>query len=88
MHYSFTKKLLISEYNGLYKHAADKNKRNDKDQITEQLSLPKIPIVIATDSYSLYECLIKLGTTKEKKLMIDVIALRQSYERKEIAEIR
>ncbi|EKD20667.1 polyprotein [Drepanopeziza brunnea f. sp. 'multigermtubi' MB_m1] len=58
------------------------------DQITEQLSLPKILIVVATDSYSLYECLVKLGTTKEKRLMIDVIALRQSYERKEIAEIR
>ncbi|EKD13313.1 polyprotein [Drepanopeziza brunnea f. sp. 'multigermtubi' MB_m1] len=44
--------------------------------------------IIATDSYLLYECLIKLGTTKEKRLIIDVIALRQSYERKEIAEIR
>ncbi|EKD16917.1 polyprotein [Drepanopeziza brunnea f. sp. 'multigermtubi' MB_m1] len=34
------------------------------------------------------KCLIKLGTTKEKRLMIDVIALRQSYERKKIVEIR
>lgn len=56
--------------------------------ITDQLSLPKIPVVICTDSFSLYECLIKLGTTKEKRLMIDIMALRQSYERRELAEIR
>jgi hypothetical protein len=34
--------------------------------ITKQLDLPIIPIIICTDSYSLYECLVKLGTTKEK----------------------
>jgi hypothetical protein len=32
--------------------------------------------------------LVKLGTTQEKRLMIDILALRQSYERKKIAEIR
>jgi hypothetical protein len=56
--------------------------------ITDQLDLPRTPIVVCTDSYSLYECLVKLGTTKEKRLMIDIMALRQSYERSEIAEIR
>ena len=56
--------------------------------ITEQLDLPSIPMVMCTDSYSLYECLVKLGTTKEKRLMIDIMALRQSYERREITEIR
>jgi hypothetical protein len=56
--------------------------------ITERLGLPAIPLVICTDSYSLYECLVKLGTTKEKRLMIDIMALRQSYERREITEIR
>jgi hypothetical protein len=56
--------------------------------ITEQLDLPQTPIVVCTDSYSLYECLVKLGTTKEKRLMIDIMALRQSYERREIAEVR
>ncbi|KAF1972351.1 hypothetical protein BU23DRAFT_580957 [Bimuria novae-zelandiae CBS 107.79] len=55
--------------------------------ITERLGLPVVPLVICTDSYSLYECLIKLGTTKEKRLIIDIIALRQSYERREIIEI-
>jgi hypothetical protein len=56
--------------------------------ITERLGLPAISLVICTDSYSLYECLVKLGTTKEKRLMIDIMALRQSYERREITEIR
>ena len=56
--------------------------------VTEQLRLPAIPLVVCTDSYSLYECLVKLGTTKEKRLMIEIMALRQSYERREITEIR
>jgi hypothetical protein len=32
--------------------------------------------------------LVKLGTTREKRLMIDIMALRQSYKGREIAEIR
>lgn len=52
--------------------------------ITDQLCLPTIPIVVCTDFYSLYECLVKLGTTKEKRLIIDIMALRQSYERREL----
>jgi hypothetical protein len=56
--------------------------------ITEQLELPAIPTIVCTDSFLLYECLVKLGTTKEKRLMIDIIAIRQSYERRELFEIR
>jgi hypothetical protein len=59
--------------------------------ITDQLGLkgfPPTPIIICTDSYSLYECLVKLGTTKGKRLMIDIMAIRQSYERRELTEIR
>lgn len=58
------------------------------NMITEQLGFSRTPVVVCTDSYSLYECLVKLGTTKEKRLMIDIMALRQSYERREITEIR
>lgn len=57
-------------------------------RITDRLGLSPMPLIVCTDSYSLYECLVKLGTTKEKRLMIDVTALRQSYERREIHEIR
>ncbi|KAH8755082.1 hypothetical protein F5883DRAFT_687434 [Diaporthe sp. PMI_573] len=56
--------------------------------VTDQLGLPRIPLAVCTDSYSLYECLVKLGTTKEKRLMVDILALRQSYEKREISEIR
>jgi len=55
--------------------------------ITDRLKLPTIPIIVYTNLYSLYECLVKLGTTKEKRLIIDIMALRQSYERREIFEI-
>ncbi|KAK1907867.1 hypothetical protein P3342_006197 [Pyrenophora teres f. teres] len=56
--------------------------------VTDRLGIPEIPLVVCTDSYSLYECLVKLRTTKKKRLMIDIMALRQSYERREITEIR
>jgi hypothetical protein len=54
------------------------------NMVIKQLDLPMILIVVYTDSYSLYECLIKLGITKEKRLIIDIIAIRQSYERREL----
>jgi hypothetical protein len=57
-------------------------------QITACLKLPRIPVVICSDSKSLYECLVKLGTTTEKRLMIDIMSLRESYEKREISEIR
>ncbi|XMA09892.1 hypothetical protein WAI453_002683 [Rhynchosporium graminicola] len=57
-------------------------------KIMAQLDLPPLPLIVCTDSYSLYECLVKIGTTKEKRLMIDIMALRQSYQRREIMEIR
>lgn len=56
--------------------------------ITERLNLPTTRMVMCTDSYSLYQCLVQLGTTAEKRLMIDLMALRQSYEEREIDEIR
>jgi len=62
--------------------------RGTIDMIMERLSLPKVPIVVCTDSRSLYDCLVKLGTTKEKRLMIDIMALREAYERSELMDIR
>ena len=47
-----------------------------------------IPLIICIDSKSLYECFVRLGITQEKRLMIDVMCLRQSYERREITEIK
>jgi hypothetical protein len=45
------------------------------NMVTKQLNLPMIPIIIYTDSYSLYEYLVKLGITKKKRLIIDIIAI-------------
>jgi hypothetical protein len=58
------------------------------NMILAKLGIPSIPLIVCTDSLSLYECLVKLGTTKEKRLMIDIMSLRQAYERQEIFEIR
>jgi hypothetical protein len=48
----------------------------------------QLPLIVCTNSKSLYDCLIKLGITQEKQLIIDIIALRQSYKRREIVEVR
>lgn len=58
------------------------------NMILNQLHMKNIDTVVCTDSFSLYECLVKLGKTKEKRLMIDIMALRQSYEKRELSEIR
>jgi hypothetical protein len=56
--------------------------------IIKQLGLFTIPIIVYINSYSLYECLVKLGTIKKKRLIIDIMAIRKSYENREIFEIR
>jgi hypothetical protein len=55
--------------------------------IMDQLGFSHPAIIVCMDSYLLYECLVKLGMTKEKCLIIDIMALYQSYEQWEIAEI-
>src|ERR1700721_2940041 len=52
--------------------------------ITKQLDFPQTLIVLCTDLYLMYKFLVKLGTTKEKRLMIDIMALWQSYKHNEI----
>ncbi|KAK6583858.1 hypothetical protein PZA11_003588 [Diplocarpon coronariae] len=45
------------------------------DIVIAKLSLPRLLIIIYTDSVSLYKYIIKLGTIKEKRLIIDIIAI-------------
>ena len=47
-----------------------------------------IPLVLCTDSKFLYNCLVKLGIIPQKRLMIDVMSLRQLYERQEVTGIK
>jgi hypothetical protein len=56
--------------------------------IIKQLGFPIIPIIVYTDSYSLYECLVKFGIIKEKRFIIDIITIRESYENRKLFEIR
>jgi hypothetical protein len=59
-----------------------------KSTIQRILNISSLPMILLTDSRSLYDCLVKLEITSEKRLMIDLMCLRQSYERREITEIR
>ena len=56
--------------------------------IQKILQLEQLPLVLCTDLKSLYNCLVKLGTTQEKRLMVDLMCLRQAYERREIMEVK
>jgi hypothetical protein len=58
-----------------------------KSMINKVLGIDLL-LVLYTDSKSLYKCLIKLGTTQEKCLIINVICLCQAYKRWEITEVK
>ena len=58
-----------------------------KTTVEKILGLEKPPLAIYTDSKLLYECIVKLGTTQEKRLMVDILCLRQAYKRRQITEI-
>ncbi len=59
-----------------------------KSIIQRRLNIFSLSMILLTDSRSLYDCLFKLDITSEKRLMIDLMCLRQSYERRKITKIR
>jgi hypothetical protein len=59
-----------------------------KSIIQRILNIFFLSMILLTDSRSLYDCLVKLEITSEKRLMIDLMCLRQSYERRKITKIR
>lgn len=46
-----------------------------------------VPLIICTNFRSLFDCLVELGITQEKRLMIDIMCLLEDYEKRETAEI-
>jgi hypothetical protein len=58
-----------------------------KRTIEKVIKLESLPLILCTDLKSLYDCLVKLGTTYEKRLMVVIMYLCQSYERRQITEV-
>jgi hypothetical protein len=57
-------------------------------KIADRLNVTRVPIIVCTNFLFFYECLVKLGTTKEKRLIINIIAMRQTYEHQKIYDVR
>jgi hypothetical protein len=57
-------------------------------QITKQLAVINFLTIIYTDSYSFYEYIIKLNIIKEKRLIINIIAIKELYKKRELLKIR
>jgi len=57
-----------------------------KAAIDDMLERP-MPLAMYTDSKSLYDSLVSLNTVTEKRLLIDLRVLRESYERRELADV-
>lgn len=56
--------------------------------ILEKLDLPPLPMVICTDSLSLYQYLAQLGIIAKKRFIINLLNLKQSYKDRETEKIR
>lgn len=46
-----------------------------KSTVEKILRIPLLPMIMCTDSKSLYDCLVKVGSTQEKRLMVDLMCL-------------
>ena len=59
-----------------------------KSTAKEILDINLLPMIVCTNSQWLYDCLMKLGSTQEKRLMVNLMCLQQSYNWRKIIEIR
>jgi hypothetical protein len=51
------------------------------------LEILRIPVIIYIDSRLLYNYLVRLGIIDEKRLIINIISLREAYKKKEISKV-
>jgi hypothetical protein len=56
-------------------------------RILEQLHGLRFPITMLTDSKSLFDVITRASYTTEKRIMIDLAAAREAYEREELSDI-
>ena len=81
----FTRLVLVSE---LYAMVAGFDQGVAIQSTLNAIMKQSIPLILCTDSHLLYDCMIHSGPTTEKGLMIDIMDLRESYERRAIPEVR
>ena len=58
-----------------------------KATVELQLNI-SLPLILCTDFKSIYKYFIKLRTIQKKRLIINIMCLRQLYERHKIAEVK
>ena len=46
------------------------------NMIIDKFEIKQLLIIVCIDSLSLYECIVKFGITKEKRLIINIILIR------------
>ena len=56
--------------------------------IFEKMFRINVFFIFCIDFKFLYDCLVRLGTINEKRFMIDVMNLKQSYEKRKVIEIK
>ena len=50
--------------------------------------MEQLPLILYINSKSLYNYLVKLGTTQEKRLIVNLIYLYQAYKRHKIIKVK
>jgi hypothetical protein len=49
-------------------------------KIANRLGVARVLIIVCTNFFFFYKCLMKLETIKKKKLIINIMVMRQIYE--------
>lgn len=59
-----------------------------KSIIKKVLEISVLSLVLCTNSKSFYDCFVRLKNIQKKRLMIDIMCLRQFYEKRKITKIK